>query len=261
VGSVLTRISGTFRVVDVANLLFLEAYYTWGPNLDEVEETYDKEMAVMRAADAILSPYDLLSQCMVEAVGAGADLAGRLVTVPLGCDPAARHARFASSPRIVYAGSYHYIQDPYLLASLTRLSPFPIACYGPTNPNRRFLPARLDYRGYAQSVDFLADYQFGLITLSRDRLREFSPATKLPYYLAHGLPVLFPAWMREGHGYSDCAIPYDESSFAAQVRAASEPSRWRALSEAALRRAARLTWAEALRPLAELLEAHQNGGR
>jgi hypothetical protein len=153
----------------------------------------------------------------------------------------------------VYAGSYYYIQDPYLLAQLSRVSPYPIDCYGPEDPNRKFLPAALGYKGYGAGLGFLADYQFGLITVSRDALRQHSPATKFPYYFAHGLPVLFPEWMKEGFEYADCAVPYNEQAFAEVVRSLGEAT-WRRMSEAAKALAARLSWDNVLRPLGDLLK-------
>lgn len=250
-----TRGLGVRTLLDMANVVFLEEYYSWGANPAEVAETFEKEAAVLRASDAILSPHPLLGRLLLEHFGDDGALAARTHVVPLGCDPARRVARWSGTPRIVYAGSYYYIQDPYLLSLLSRRSPLPVHCFGPSDPNRPFLPAPLDYRGYAPEIEFLADYQFGLITLSRDRLRAFSPATKLPYYLAHGLPVLFPAWMREGHDYPDCAVPYTEDDFAEVVRGIASEARWAVLSRAALARAGGLGWERAFAPLEAVLRA------
>jgi hypothetical protein len=178
--------------------------------------------------------------------------------VRLGCDPAAAVARHADPPRVVYAGSYYYIQDPYLLAQLSGTSPYPIDCFGPEDPNRKFLPATLQYKGYEPGTGFLADYQFGLITVSRDALRQHSPSTKFPYYFAHGLPVLFPEWMKEGYEYPDCAAPYNAETFARTVRLLAAPATWRRMSEAACGLAADLSWNNVLRPLEEMIRC---GGR
>jgi hypothetical protein len=253
VSLVLLRGLGTRTILDMANVLFLEEYYSWGANPAEVAETFAKERAILEGVDTILSPHEHLSRLFFEHFDDQGALQKKTRVVPLGCDPARRTARFSDAPRIVYAGSYYYIQDPYLLALLAKRSPLPIHCYGPTDPNRSYLPARLDYRGFAPDVDFLADYQFGLITLSRDRLREHSPATKLPYYLAHGLPVLFPEWMREGHDYPDCAIPYTEDSFPQVVAEASRAASWQAAHARALTRARDLLWWKTLSSLPGLL--------
>lgn len=249
---VLTRGLPGLKILDMANLLYLEQYYGGAQNLADVEETFEKELRLFESVDYVLSPHELLGDFVLAQL-ARPDLARKLVTARLGCEPAALRARFALPLRIVCAGSYYYMQDPFLLAQLARISPFPIDCFGPQDPNRAFLPARLNYRGYAPSLDFLAGYQLGLVTVARDLLRQHSPATKFASYFAHGLPVLFPDWMKEGHSYPDCALPYDESNFPAQVERMAEAALWERMSSAAVERARTLTWDQVLRPLGELL--------
>jgi hypothetical protein len=178
-----------------------------------------------------------------------------VVTVRLGADPAPETASFLSPARIVYAGSYDYIQDPFLLSLLSARSPVPIDCYGSRDPNRPYLPHPLQYRGYEATTSFLARYQLGLITVSQDRLRRHSPATKFAYYFARGLPVLFPEWMLEGHGYT-AAVPYTEASFPLVVEGiVGDRERWETLSAQALEIASSLRWETVLAPLVPLLSA------
>jgi hypothetical protein len=253
VGTVLTRGIDGLAVYDMANVGFLEEYHAWGANLDDVEDTYRREVRLLESADVILSPHSALTEYFTRHFDERLNLAAKTRTLRLGAEPAARTASFSNPPRIVYAGSYYYIQDPYLLSELTKISPIPIDCYGFRNPNRSFLPAPLAYFGFQTTIDFLADYQFGLITVSRDALRKHSPATKFPYYFMHGLPVLFPEWMLEGYDYPDCAVPYNEGNFVEQVSGASNPMRWRAMNVAALARARTLTWDQVLQPLEEIV--------
>lgn len=246
----LTRALQCLKIFDVANVAYLELYHSWNADLSELDVLYDKELAIYGSADYILSPHEIWSQFFRQHVSA----ADKVVTARLGCHPVARRAAYAWPPRLVYAGSYDYIQDPYLLAMLAAQSPFEVHCFGSRDPNYRFLPTRLNYRGYAASMDFLADYQFGLITVSCDRLRRHSPATKFPYYFAHGLPVLFPEWMKEGHTY-EAAVPYTEDNFVETVRrVGADQAEWRRLSNAAVHTAATLSWDIVLEPLARLLE-------
>jgi hypothetical protein len=250
VAYVFTRKPAPYLVFDMANIGFLETYHSAEVDLGALEIDYEKEMEVYRSADAILSPHPLLTRFFRENVRD----TDRLTDVLLGCDAPTARAAFAENPRIVYAGSYASIQDPYLLALLSRGSRTPIHCFGPKDPNLALLPARLDYRGYAASLDVLADYQLGLITVSQDRLRQHSPATKFAYYFSYGLPVLFPTWMKEGHEYA-AAVPYDEQSFDTVVRdVLSDEARWRGLSQEALRIAAGRRWEDVLKPLEGLLE-------
>jgi len=247
---VLTRDLPGMKIVDVANVGFLEHYHSWGSDLAEVERDWEMELAVYRAVDAILLPHDILAGFFRRYVFDHP----KVMTVRLGADPAAATADWSSSPRIVYAGSYDYFQDPFLLGMLAKRSPFPIHFYGPRDPNFAFLPGRLDYRGFAATPRFLADYQLGLITVSQDRLRQHSPSTKFAYYFAHGLPVLFPSWMKEGFCY-EAAIPYDEDGFAATVSAlGADEQRWRSLSRRATLIAADLTWERVLSPLLDVLQ-------
>lgn len=261
VAGVLPRLKskGCLRILDLANVMYLEEYYTWGPNLDEVEETHRKEWEIFEASDLILSPHDVFSNYLLSEFDRDGVLARRLLTVRLGCEPPSRVATYSDSPRIVYAGSYYYIQDPIFLSTVAARSPAPVDCFGPSDPNRAFLPARLNYKGYAMDPDFLADYQVGLITVSRDRLRQFSPSTKFAYYFSFGLPVLFPEWMREGYCYPNCAVPYSEENFADQFRAISGKEVWNRMSAAALDEASHLTWAQVLRPLAVALSEARAG--
>jgi hypothetical protein len=247
--------SGFMKVLDAPNVEFLEHYYAAAPDFALVEATFDREEALLRDVHHVLLPHRLLHGFLVEAFPGVEGLERKLVTVGLGAEPARRHACFSREPRIVYAGSSYYFQDPLLLSRLAGRSPFPVDCYGPLDPNRRFLPTPLRYQGYARDADFLADYQFGLVTVSRDRLRQYSPVTKLAYYLMHGLPVLFPEWMREGRELPDCAVPYDEDTFGERVLQAASPARWESLAASARSAGAGRSWAEALKPLAQLLEA------
>jgi hypothetical protein len=254
-GYVLTRDLPGLKILDIANIFFLESYYAASPNLDEVEETFEKEMKLFGSADYILTHHEILTAYFLKEVGGRGNFSQRVVTVRMGCEPASACAQFSPEPRIVYAGSYYYMQDPYLLAQITRLSPFPIECYGPTDPNRPFLPSHLVYKGYCPQLDFLARYQAGLITVSRDSLRQHSPSTKFPYYFAHGLPVLFPEWMKEGHTYPDCALAFDEATFPQQASALAERTRWERMSRAARDLARELSWDKTLRPLSAILSA------
>jgi hypothetical protein len=245
----LTREFDFVKIFDVANVSYLEHYHSWGVDLSELELYYEKELAIYQAVDYILSPHEIWTKYFRENVYDN----DKVVTARLGCYLPERIAAYAPSPRLVYAGSYDYIQDPLLLSLLTKQSPYPIDCYGSRNPNYKFLPMQLNYRGYRPTPDFLADYQFGLITVSRDRLRQHSPATKFPYYFSYGLPVLFPEWMKEGHEY-EAAIPYNEDNFVEQIHHAADEEVWRALSEKARRIAENITWDQVLSPLIKVLD-------
>ncbi len=94
----------------------------------------------------------------------------------------------------------------------------------------------------------LADYQFGLVTISDDELRRHSFSSKHLDYISYGLPVLTPAW-RPDPVLEPSSVYFTAENFLDRIgEFAAEPA-WRAKSEAALASAAELSWDAALRPL------------
>ncbi|WP_441249445.1 hypothetical protein [Kitasatospora sp. McL0602] len=175
-------------------------------------------------------------------------ISGRnLLTLNFGCTPADRRAVFADPPRIAYLGSLgsRFIDLP-LLARLSRR--YPVDVYGGPPPD----PALgLNHRGYA-APGILAEYQLGLITCTRDELRREGFSAKHLEYLAHGLPVLVPAW-RRGLGGLRGSVAYEEETFTEVVAGLGRAAEWQRLSDEAYAEAQRLAWDETLRPLEWLL--------
>lgn len=167
-----------------------------------------------------------------------------------GCTPSPQRARFTDPPRVAYLGSLssRFINLP-LLAELSHRYPH-IDVYGGPPPD----PALgLNYRGYA-SPEVLSDYQFGLITCTRDLLRREGFSAKHLHYLAYGLPVLVPDWRRHLDLLRG-SVPYTEDTFASVIEGLSHPERWRRASDEAYEQARRLDWNRTLEPLRRLLEA------
>jgi hypothetical protein len=171
-----------------------------------------------------------------------------VLTLNWGCTPVAERARHAAPPRIAYLGSLssRFVDLP-LLARLSRAYPH-IDVYGGPPPDRSL---GLRYRGYA-AESVLRQYQFGLVTCTNDPLRRDGFSAKHLQYLAHGLPVLVPAWRRSARELAG-SLPYEEDTFTAVVAAHSEQRAWRQASDDAYEQARRLTWETTLRPLESLL--------
>src|ERR1051325_7103143 len=74
VAQVLTRPLDCLKIVDMANILFLESYYSWDADLNEVEETYEKEKRVFESVDYILSPHELLTAYFLKRFRTDADV-------------------------------------------------------------------------------------------------------------------------------------------------------------------------------------------
>ncbi|MFE7856666.1 hypothetical protein [Streptomyces sp. NPDC057403] len=169
-----------------------------------------------------------------------------------GCTPATQRARFARPPRVAYIGSLsgQFIDLP-LLARLTRRYPH-IDVYGGPPPDPSL---GLRYRGYA-SPEVLQEYQFGLITCSRDLIRREGFSAKHLHYLAHGLPVLVPAWRRNLELLRG-SVTYKEDNFRSVIDSLSREAAWRAMSDEAYVQGERLDWRRTLQPLQALLQDAQ----
>jgi hypothetical protein len=109
----------------------------------------------------------------------------------------------------------------------------------------------LNYRGWSPPT-ILEDYQFGLITCTKDELRRDGFSAKHLDYLAYGLPVLVPSWRRHLNLIQG-SFPYDEETFVEVVEDLSKPEQWQAASDAAYEQGVRLSWNRTLQPLDDLL--------
>ena len=170
------------------------------------------------------------------------------INLPFGVEQQSKRASFQEQPRIVFLGllSGYWVNLP-LLKQLCELYPN-IDIYG----GPRLTELGDNYKGYAPSTDVLADYQFGLITLSDDPLRRSSFSSKQLRYYSYGLPVLSPKW-RQDTELDEAALLYDAESFVDLVKANSSEETWSELSTKALEIAQRYDWEQVLRPLDALL--------
>jgi len=155
-------------------------------------------------------------------------------------------AKFSAEPRVVFLGWLDaYWVNVRLLQELCDLYEF-VDIWGGPPPRGRL---RSHYRGYAPTLDVLAEYQLGLVTITDDPLRRRSFSSKQLEYGSYGLPVLTPAWRKDSllDGYS---IPYTADTFLDAVRSATVPETWERLSASAIGTTAGLSWEHALRELA-----------
>lgn len=209
------------------------------------------ESELFLSVDALSFGWESYARYVIEYYGvAGTNLR----QLNWGCTPAARRARFADPPRVVYLGSLSsQFIDLRLLSRLARLYPH-IDVYGGPPPDASL---SLNYLGWAPPT-ILVDYQLGLITCTQDQLRRDGFSAKHLDYLAYGLPVLVPAWRRHLDLLRG-SVAYDESTFASLIDALSNEREWQRVSDEAYAQAKRLTWDETLRPLETLLSAESPG--
>jgi hypothetical protein len=237
------------KILDLANVEYLEKYYG-GESKYEVYKVYKREMKVYENSDYILCHHDILKQFIKENVFNSE----KLITVRMGSYKTDKKAKFNLPVKIVHAGGgNYYIHNSLLLSRISGTLPGQIDCYGASDQSLPFYPHKINYKGYALNLDFLADYQFGLITVSRDILRQHSPSSKFADYFSCGLPVFFPEWSKEGYTYKGC-IPYNEENFLEVFNKHANKENWEKLHYQVIEQAKELTWEKVLRPLIKIIE-------
>ncbi len=172
-----------------------------------------------------------------------------LIDIGYGAPVQHKRARYSTEPRLVFLG---YLGGYWVnLPLLERLSAvYPIDVYGGPEPKGR----AITYRGYAPSMEILAEYQFGLITVSTDPLRRCSFSSKQLDYYSFGLPVLTPEWRTADEVLDGGAIHYSEATFGALVDTFTVESRWQEKSDRAIEIARRLSWDHAFEALGHILD-------
>ena len=173
-----------------------------------------------------------------------------IIKFNVGCDIKEKRAQYSKTPRIVYLGYLGgYYIDLELLARLSKVYPY-IDVYGSPPPNKLL---GLNYIGYA-NPDVVADYQFGLITITKDPLRRKGFSAKHLEYLSYGLPVLVPDW-RENLDLIDGSIPYNETNFLDKISEYSNRKSWLDMQKRAITQAKKLSWNETLKPLDNIIKS------
>lgn len=162
-----------------------------------------------------------------------------------GVSPKKMVAKFAPKPKIIFLGYLggYWVNLP-LLSQLCQLYPSLDVYGGPPPPAH----LKINYKGYAPSLDVIAEYQFGLVTISDDDLRKCSFSSKHLEYISYGLPVLTPAW-RPDSVLESSSIYYTSGNFLQQLEHYGTKLNWQSKHVAALKSAEKLSWDNALKPL------------
>ena len=167
-----------------------------------------------------------------------------------GCKPQPfiNRAKYNIRPKIIFLGylAGQWVNLP-LLSKLSKL--YPIDVYGGPPPDKKW---GLNYKGYAPSTGVLKDYQFGLISISKDKLRKSSFSSKHLEYLSFGLPVLTPDW-RKDTALEDVSIFYNENNFLTVLKKYSEKKLWDEISERSFKKAKGWEWEKVLNPLCNII--------
>lgn len=176
-----------------------------------------------------------------------------------GCNPKEKYDRaiYSNIPKIIFLGSLYgeWVNLP-LLSKLSKI--YNIDVYGGPPPDKKW---GLNYKGYMvpTNTDVLKNYQFGLITISKDKLRRHSSfSAKHLEYLSYGLPVLTPDWRRDPL-LEDVSIYYNEDNFLEIIKKYSQKENWQKMSDKCSRKAEEWEWNKVLKPLEDIIR--QNLGK
>ena len=202
------------------------------------------EAAILDGVDYLSFSWETYAPYAIEHYG----ITGHnLLQLNWGCTPARQRVRFAKPPRVIMLSSLSskFINLP-LLSRLSAL--YPIDVYGGPPPDPEL---GINYLGWAPP-DVVDGYQIGLITCSTDELRREGFSAKNTMYVAHGMPVLIPAWRRHMELLRGC-VPYDEGTFLAAIERLSDEREWQRLSDEAYAQAEAIRWERTLQPLDDAL--------
>lgn len=162
-------------------------------------------------------------------------------------------AQFSNQPKTLYLGKLNSSWvNPRLLESLQKKSVIPIDVYSYEHPDSRYYS--LKTKGYLNNLDKVANYQFGLITASRDELRSSGFSAKNLLYLSYGLPVLCPEW-RKDELLNSAMIYYNESNFDKIIKKYSQKKNWLVKHKSAIALSKELDWEKTLSPLIAYLKS------
>jgi hypothetical protein len=177
-----------------------------------------------------------------------------IIEINWGCNSKEENlrARYNKNPKIICLGylAGKWVNLP-LLSQLSKV--YEIDVYGGPAPDKKW---GLNFKGYAPTVDIIKNYQFGLITITKDELRKMSFSSKHLEYLSYGLPVLTPDW-RKDPLLEDVSIYYNENNFLDAIKKYSHEKTWQEMSDKCYNQAKKWIWSETLKPLGDIVEQHQ----
>ena len=248
---------------DTLKVFFCEApfsdeyYYVYASNhsyakgfniqsLNDIRRLKEEEINIFENCDHVIFPWETYEEYTRKYVYSDK----KLKTIRFGCTPADKKVSYFYPTSMIYLGSLErYYTNSKLLAYLTKINPNIIDIYGSPKPNPKY---NLRYKGVAKSLDVFYDYQFGLNTVSKDKLRQLAFSCKILSYLSYGLPTFFPEWQKFPKEMKGC-ISYNEDNFIEKFERFSEKEMWEKKSNEAYEQAKNLDWNLTLHPLLKIL--------
>lgn len=245
---VLTRDLGCLKLFCWESLMADELYFSKAyDDLERIHRIREMELEICGKSDYVIFPWTTTENFVRKHILNG----NNFLTIKHGCYPRSKLVSYFFPASIVSIGNMAYSwANKELLSFLTNISPSTIDVYGNFKPEGKY---RLNYKGYASSLDVLYNYQFGLNTITKDLFRRNHFSSRILGYLAYGLPVLSPDWMQFSHELKGC-LPYNEDNFVNLVEEYSDKERWEKLSADAIEQAKELDWRLTLKPLERILQ-------
>jgi hypothetical protein len=245
---VLTRDLGCLKIFSCESLEADELYFSRKTdNIERIRGFKEMELEIIKKSDYVIFPWETTESYARKYVWNG----DNFVTVKYGCYPKENTVSYFFPLSLISLGNLQSNwSNKELLSYLTRISPYIIDVYGKIRPERKY---HLNYKGFASSLDILLKYQFGLNTVSKDIFRRNHHASRIMSYLAYGLPVLSPDWMKFSHELKG-VVPFNEDNFLDRLDEYSDRDQWEKLSREAHEQARELDWRTTLKPLEKLVE-------
>lgn len=237
------------KILDSASPWIDELYYS-GQLSDYVYKKLRKlELEIYKKSDYLSFHWNNYTKYVKKNVYNGKNL----FILNWGCNPKPKEklAEFSDKPKIIFLGYLegYWVNLP-LLSKLSKI--YPIDVYGGPKPDKKW---DLNYKGYAPSLDILSKYQFGLITITKDKLRKSSFSSKHLDYVSYGLPVLTPDW-RKDTLLKKSSIYFNEQNFLKKVKEYSNKIGWQKKSKEAYKQAEKYNWSIVLRPLGKIIDEY-----
>jgi hypothetical protein len=224
-----------------------ELYY--GGHLTErgFQKMKAHEVEAYRQADALSFHWHTYSNFVKKSKYNG----NNIIDMGYGTDKKRVVAKYANRPRIIFLGKLDgYWVNMKLLEEIVKLCPNVDVYGGPQPPEH----VNVNYRGYAPTLDVMADYQFGLTTITDDELRKNSFSSKHLEYASYGLPVFTPSWRRDSK-LDASSIYYDNAhDLVKKLEKYSSRDEWHKKHDDAMKTAGDLSWDKAFTELDELLK-------
>jgi hypothetical protein len=248
---VLTRNLNCLKLFSWESIFADEVYFEMSQkktvDFERIHRIREMELEICRASDYVIFPW-ATTENYVRAYIYNGD---NFVTLKYGCYPQIKTVSYFFPVSIVSMGNLkNYWSNKELVSYLTRISPYSIDVYGKYKPEKEY---KLNYKGFAPSLEILRNYQFALNSVSKEIYRRNHHSSRILTYLSYGLPVLSPSWLKFSHDLKG-VLPFNEDNFLDVLEDNLDPNKWEKISREAYDQAIELDWKKVLKPLEMMIE-------